>query len=70
MRLKSEPKGRWLLIDAKDGTRLHSVTITFPEGTTHAGGVTTYHIAGPPRATITVRNPDGSSDTVEVDVEW
>jgi len=71
MKIKADGKGGWKLLGAPTGTQLRRVTITFPSGTSDAGGKTTTYIAGPATVNIRVKYADGTQETRSgVVVEW
>lgn len=71
MKIKSDGKNGWKLLDAPRGAVLRRVTINFPSKVSHTGAGTKNYISGPAKVNIRVAYADGAAETVSgVAVEW
>lgn len=72
LKLKSNRDGSFTLKgDGSENLVLCSVSISFPEFTSHVGGSTKHHIFGPAQVSIVVRSPNGSREThSDIQMEW
>ena len=71
MKIKSDGKNGWKLLDAPRDAVLRRVTITFPSKESHTGPGAKNYISGPVKVNIRVAYADGTAGNVSgVAGEW